>query len=654
MEKNLQSMKQQLVQENRHKYQSKKRLIEQHLPQPSMNEVPKANGYSSLRPKDILAATLTKSIPLSTLLEMSKKDKQQQLSKAARKRHDAIHRREASYHQFPSQSVPSSPVVVQKEYRVTPLSPVELEQEIDQETFLKPEPPPVKAPPTTTAAQPQLKAPITPTSILKKGGKTRQSERVKKGVTIGEDVTDFAPHSGLTRSNSAENVRRKSYVSAVNSPPTAPCFRANNYYNENVFNQRHLPKNPPPPVPSQVHVNAVNMAKRPLPPTPSSFAPDVVSLADALHLEKQNHKLSDSYSTAIPKSQRANHQLGKSIDETKYKNNQEFDISNRAVRSSVVRTNAGITFSTTSSADAGVVSMQDGNSSGPHSLDPTPIPSPLPSRKPCRSRAYSGPILPEVEAESVLDPYLCPSPTPSSASTMAMKQALAAQSYQPEYHQPDIYDTCSSMLSMGPPTNLPPRKPKNNAVGSMIRQQKPPPLNLDQNQSQSQRACRSVTPVSESVPDTPGLDQDVFDKELMPPQSPFVSQTRSCVETPRPDPIPISPQINVTEGVVDVVSVGTYTPYWEETKPFEMSDFLKYSSKHRKKTQDDSSNVNAPTSRCERISESSETTSKSVSTTLSPTASFMDASFVVSSISGELTDEMFDWFDENVKKATVV
>jgi hypothetical protein len=654
LEKKLLSMKQQIAQENQQKYQSKKRLIEQHLPPPT-KDLRETNGHHPFHPKGILANTFGRSIPINSLLEVGKKDKQP-LTKAGRKRHEAFHKREQSYshpHQ-PSQSVPSSPIAVQKEYRVTPLSPVELQQELDNETFLKSEPPAVKAPASSTV-QPILKTPITPTSILKKGGKTRQSERVKKGVTIGEDVVDFVGE--LTRSNSAENVRRKSYVHAVNSPPTAPSFNGRNYYNNSFFNEKNLPKNPPPPVPH--HNPSVNMAKRPLPPTPSSFAGNVVSLTDALQLENRNQVPSQPYSTAIPRSQRSHHQPERSLDETATrKNGQGIDISSRAVRSSVVRTNAGITISTTSSADAGVVSIQDG-STGNQSLNSTPVPSPLPSRKPAiRSRAYSGSVIPDPEVESVVDSYLCPSPTPSSASTMAMKQAMAAQNHSEYRHQPDIYDTCSSLSSMGPPTNLPPRKPKSNASGSMNRQQKPPPLNLDPNPGQSQHVARSVTPLIETETDIPGLDQDVFDNELIPPQSPFVSQSRPCVETPRPDPIPISPQINVSEGVVDVISVGTYTPYWEENKPFEMSDFLKYSSKHRKKTQDESSLSNAPLShpaaRDTRTSESSETASQSVSTTLSPTASFMDTSFVVSSISGELSDEMLDWYDRNVKNGTVV
>ncbi|XP_054158811.1 probable serine/threonine-protein kinase DDB_G0282963 [Oppia nitens] len=51
--------------------------------------------------------------------------------------------------------------------------------------------------------------------------------------------------------------------------------------------------------------------------------------------------------------------------------------------------------------------------------------------------------------------------------------------------------------------------------------------------------------------------------------------------TNKPTPIPMSPTIPSGNGVeVTVVSVGQFQPYWEEEKPFELSDFYKYSKKH--------------------------------------------------------------------------
>lgn len=33
---------------------------------------------------------------------------------------------------------------------------------------------------------------------------------------------------------------------------------------------------------------------------------------------------------------------------------------------------------------------------------------------------------------------------------------------------------------------------------------------------------------------------------------------------------------------LNIVTMGHFQPYWEETKPYEMADFYKYSTKHRK------------------------------------------------------------------------
>ncbi|XP_071036735.1 FERM domain-containing protein 4A isoform X4 [Parasteatoda tepidariorum] len=44
---------------------------------------------------------------------------------------------------------------------------------------------------------------------------------------------------------------------------------------------------------------------------------------------------------------------------------------------------------------------------------------------------------------------------------------------------------------------------------------------------------------------------------------------------------------------VDIVTYGHFQPYWEETKPYETSDFYKYSTKHRKQHQTASQNLHA-------------------------------------------------------------
>ncbi|KAL1436140.1 hypothetical protein MTO96_010884 [Rhipicephalus appendiculatus] len=63
---------------------------------------------------------------------------------------------------------------------------------------------------------------------------------------------------------------------------------------------------------------------------------------------------------------------------------------------------------------------------------------------------------------------------------------------------------------------------------------------------------------------------------------------RVAVESPQPErdkicsPVP-QPSPKAMPGVeLNIVTVGHFQPYWEETKPYEISDFYKYSTKHRK------------------------------------------------------------------------
>ncbi|GIY15415.1 hypothetical protein CDAR_8672 [Caerostris darwini] len=59
------------------------------------------------------------------------------------------------------------------------------------------------------------------------------------------------------------------------------------------------------------------------------------------------------------------------------------------------------------------------------------------------------------------------------------------------------------------------------------------------------------------------------------PPSPASVENTSV--SPVPSTINFSPNVEV-----NVVSVGHFQPYWEETKPYEISDFYKYSTKHRR------------------------------------------------------------------------
>ena len=183
---------------------------------------------------------------------------------------------------------------------------------------------------------------------------------------------------------------------------------------------------------------------------------------------------------------------------------------------------------------------------------------------------------------------------------------------------------------MPPPQGLPPRKPKSSFTKLI-----PAPLPLG-----SHPASRSCTPDVRSF--TPSIENEVFEAELVPPPSPFISVTRSYVETPRPDPIPLSPQVNSQTGVV--VEVGTCRPSYEETKPFEFADALKYSAKHRRR-QD----------AVKMLDSSGSEALPSGTTTAVVVPNLLNESFLAAAkVSDDFQEEMVEWYDENLKKATVV
>ncbi|GFS97801.1 FERM domain-containing protein 4A [Trichonephila clavipes] len=57
--------------------------------------------------------------------------------------------------------------------------------------------------------------------------------------------------------------------------------------------------------------------------------------------------------------------------------------------------------------------------------------------------------------------------------------------------------------------------------------------------------------------------------------------------------VPTSVSADGLKSHVDIVTYGHFQPYWEETKPYETSDFYKYSTKHRKQHQAASQNLQA-------------------------------------------------------------
>lgn len=584
-----------------------------------------------------------------------------------------------------------------------------------------------------------------PTSILKNKSQTAPSTPLKNKV---KNVQVLSKGETLTRSNSLENVRRKSYISAVLSPAAVDYpFNGTHFYNPTIHGTKSVPKNPPPPPPVQ---SSACMAKRPLPPTPSvKDAKQEVSSSSSSHLSHDGH-----FKIPQDSRHRRRYDSGQSTS-----SNGTVDISSRAVRSSVIRTPVGISISTTSSAEPNVSSTSsngilanvctDCNSTAHTTCDlpghlheahpahaarsasssDSPSPSPVLKGRSHRSRAFSSGILGATGISNDLSdstPQLssshsccssrsasnAPSPTPSSASALALQQQTSNFTFAPVHvssydnvpptdvtnahlsHKPFENDaplsqvkevisnmekiasancctsnsgdtTCSDAMAAASASCLPPRKPRkshNHIPRSVIS-----PINCTLAES-IPMAKAPLTPLS-IVSSQTALDSEVEATFTNAQHSTecvsVISSARSCIETPRPDPIPILP--HVTSGIVDVVAVGTYTPQWEEEKPFEFSDFIKYSAKHRAKqqaktpvvtpvppTQQHSIRSKGTLSHLNQANFESSPCSTPVS--LEPPVN-LNESFSPAApphIAGEFNSEMIDWYEEHLNKATVV
>lgn len=653
---------------------------------------------------------------------------------------------------------------------------------------------------TSSSIHPRQIGPSSQPSILKNTSRTAPSTPLKSKVKnvdpSKESITSYSKGETLTRSNSLENVRRKSYISAVLSPAAIDHpFDGTHFYNQTIHGAKSLPKNPPPPVPV---TNSI--AKRPLPPTPSLNDPVTyhqVSSSSSSQCQDATFKIPSSDINT-----RKRYDSGQSTG-----SNGTVDISSRAVRSSLVRTPVGITISTNPDSIAngssnGIMTnictesinnahstssctsqlLHDSHnantilrsavavaafSASANSTCESPIPSPiLKGRGDIRSRAFSGSIsgttgiltdLSDSVTQLSSSHSCCssrsasnaPSPTPSSASTLALQQlqqqqlqqnsnpvnftpALVNCTYANEIVNSDVTnlspcnllpstldldlplpqqvkEVSSTMAntasanssiynsnvveSMPPPISLPPRKPKksHNVPRTVIS-----PINCTLAESVPIPKA-PLTPMS-VVSSQTALDQEVeatFTNAAITQTTTAsttgtdatsnLSNSRSCIETPRPDPIPILP--HVKSGMMDVVSVGTYTPQWEEEKPFEFSDFIKYSAKHRAAKQQ--TTTTTTTTSITTMKNSSSTSQITVPSPI-PTAQYSNHSqgaishlnqinFAESSISpttipveqssnvlnesflpdappvsGEFNSEMIDWYDERLSKPTVV
>jgi hypothetical protein len=128
-----------------------------------------------------------------------------------------------------------------------------------------------------------------------------------------------------------------------------------------------------------------------------------------------------------------------------------------------------------------------------------------------------------------------------------------------------------------------------------------------------------------------------------------------------------------------VVSVGHFTAPWEETKPYELSDFYKYSAKHRSKGLIQGGHTNQPSDdtssmgsiRTNRSSASEPPVNSGhhmISAQMPPPLQharqssshrresnlFNDSFISNTAVSTDFHEEMYDWYEENLNKASVV
>ncbi|XP_015783339.1 FERM domain-containing protein 4A [Tetranychus urticae] len=381
-------------------------------------------------------------------------------------------------------------------------------------------------------------------------------------ANIGEPkLSNIAQNSSelnlLTRNDSLENTRRKSYVSAIQSPHISGALHHQPQHHYHCLNNSVLTEDceefaqpelitkghrqtqplcvPAPP--------SINMASRPLPPPPSPSCSSSSSRASpSIHNTDScsyNSKLDESklYQNVCEFSK------GSSIPDD------HLDISAKAVRSSIIRTPIAITISTSSTDASQLINNRQPS---------TPAPN-LPPRT--------------------------PSSIPSSASTIHNDDNIFFATKATTFN-PDSLEQSHS--------NMPPPK-----VWSET--------DLDSHPSKIERKHDPKYDSSYNIyyNDPPEIDvvsANSHDYENIEPSEQIdshmrnikysSSSTSSCKVSPRPPSIPLSPTIpTATNGVeVNVVSVGHFQPYWEETKPYELSDFFKYSAKHRKKTLTESGN----------------------------------------------------------------
>lgn len=115
----------------------------------------------------------------------------------------------------------------------------------------------------------------------------------------------------------------------------------------------------------------------------------------------------------------------------------------------------------------------------------------------------------------------------------------------------------------------------------------PPPLKTEEHWNEFPTDTKSKT--ASSSPFDSGLSSpSSVTERSWPSRSPQNVPTSSSMGNLQCHQAPSHPPSNV-----DIVTYGHFQPYWEETKPYETSDFYKYSTKHRKQHQAASQNLHA-------------------------------------------------------------
>ncbi|KAH7937929.1 hypothetical protein HPB49_017751 [Dermacentor silvarum] len=152
----------------------------------------------------------------------------------------------------------------------------------------------------------------------------------------------------------------------------------------------------------------------------------------------------------------------------------------------------------------------------------------------------------------------------TASVTVSSSRAFASvtQSYSTETLKHRAKDWVETSLD----SPLPARKPS--------KQQEPPPS--------SPSHISVLSSGSESLPEVvqgPAVTlsrQNSCREGRVTVESPQLERDKICSPVPQPSP-------KTMPGVeLNIVTVGHFQPYWEETKPYEISDFYKYSTKHRK------------------------------------------------------------------------